>query len=304
MKERTNITELLAELSTHGNEEASSPILHLHLYCHHLSGSLISNSELEIRLNQGGYSLRTLHIFTAEVQHFSRLIFIGSRVKEPTQICLYYDAESGPASFWVNHSESHSAAVHILRSQDACLDRSKAPWIETLHFDLALADVAGIRLQVSGQTGVASSIQPIPSVYWDELRFIKRCARTAPNFSSLVSESDTVPSRLELLKGFPKPAETSSNDWFFVPPQVPQTLATAMDGRITTLIEANRYIENQTEMQKLRGLTMEKSSAMMKTVEISVGTAVEIDAAEATSRTVAAGEKMDDLWIFQRDGSG
>ncbi|KAI9799597.1 MAG: hypothetical protein M1833_003912 [Piccolia ochrophora] len=170
LRKEIDITKLLSELAAHGNEGAASPILHLHLYCHRLNGTLTAAGELELLLHQGGCKLRSLHIFAAELQPFSRLAVVGTERQASVQLYLYYEVESGPESFWVNSSDSSLAPIHVLRSQDACLDRDAPPCAGAQHFDLAATGAAGFRMQVSGANGVVSAIEPIHSVHLDELR--------------------------------------------------------------------------------------------------------------------------------------
>ncbi|KAK3381371.1 hypothetical protein B0H63DRAFT_450717 [Podospora didyma] len=87
-----------------------------------------------------------------------------------SSLCLlfYWDVESGPASFWVNHNGHYAA--HILRGESACLDREALTYADKQHhiqhLDVTATGVAaGIRRTANG-----SPVECLPSVYWDEPR--------------------------------------------------------------------------------------------------------------------------------------
>ncbi|KAK3365585.1 hypothetical protein B0T24DRAFT_669810 [Lasiosphaeria ovina] len=159
-----NFTTLLTsrknELADLPNKD--SPVLHLHLYCHSLSGTLSGDQELKLLVSDRGCALKTLDIFAAQLPSFKRLVLVGS--KDPVEFRLYYDVESGPASFWLARSGDAPLSVHVLREESGCFDRETPPCAGVQHFDLTAEDGAGIRWQGS------NPLESIPSVCWDELR--------------------------------------------------------------------------------------------------------------------------------------
>jgi hypothetical protein len=73
-----------------------------------------------------------------------------------------------------------------------------------------------------------------------------------------------------------------------------------MDATIQNLIEANRKIESQDAMYKLRALMREIGSAVIKSIGATIGTVAtqfELEDAveDAVGKTLTAIEKMDDV---------
>ncbi|KAK3934441.1 hypothetical protein QBC46DRAFT_359019 [Diplogelasinospora grovesii] len=337
LRKEIDITQLLGELADRGTEGGTAPVLHLHLYCQRLSGTLTDDQELKVRVYDRGCTLRSLHIFAAQLPSLKRLVLVGNESADPqaaVQLSLYYETESGPANFWINRTGCAPAAVH--------------------HFDLtATGGAGGIRLHGSGP------LEAIPSVCWDELRpprpaefetfgedtrrlqnlprllnglftsageelmgpqpnipsimaklrFINLCAREAPNLVGLVNESQTLLSRLELPKGFPTlPAIGGKpfDDCFFVPEKVPRTLESVMDVPMNNLLAISRRLESEKEMQGLRALIREQGGALMTSIGLSVGSTIskarlDDEAEQAAHTTETVMDKMDDLRKYKRD---
>jgi hypothetical protein len=168
LRKEINVTALLSELANTSPE--NTPVLHLHLYCHKLNGSLNAANELELRVHDQGCALRTLDIFAAELPSFSRLVLVGTGRQPSIQLRLFFETNFGPSSFWINRPDQ--TPIHVLRGQAACLERDVAPSCApgALHFDLSASAPAGFLLSAAGSTGVVASIDPILSVPWDELR--------------------------------------------------------------------------------------------------------------------------------------
>lgn len=136
-----------------------------------------------------------------------------------------------------------------------------------------------------------------------KLRFIKRCAGGAPDFSGLIQETNTLLDRLELPRSFPHSPE---DELFFVPDLDPQALAKGMDATIMHLIDANRSLESTEGMRRIRTELGQESAAIMESVGATVGTAVtelQLDeqAKKAVAETVIASNKMDDLRKYERE---
>jgi hypothetical protein len=136
-----------------------------------------------------------------------------------------------------------------------------------------------------------------------KLRFIQRCARTALQFASLITETETLLERLQLSRAFPTSGgglEFNGYDWCCVSERVPQAHATGMDATIQNLIEANSKIESQDAIYKLRALIREIGSAVIKSIGATIGTVAtqfELEDAveDAVGKTLTAIEKMDDV---------
>ncbi|KAL2065807.1 hypothetical protein VTL71DRAFT_3477 [Oculimacula yallundae] len=242
LREVIDVTQLLDELATYGTEGGLSPIFHVHLYCHRLTGTVTENQTLSLRVRDRGCNLKSLHIFTAQLPSFQNLVLTGDPSDYATQLFLYYDVESGPESFWVHDSGNLPSLTHVVRGENACLNRDTC----RRHLDIAAAGVAGVQLlkffTLETVTSVPWSelrplrpsefetfgedvrqLQNLPILLDDlftsageelmapqpsilsissKLRFIIACAHEAPNKVGLVTEAYTLLSRLRLPDGF------------------------------------------------------------------------------------------------------
>lgn len=139
-------------------------VYYLHVYCQRLSGTVTEDDhkELILKVRSGHCSLRSLHIFAAELPWFQAISLRGN---SEIEFALYHDVQSGPAAFWIKREPSAHPAVHVLQNEMACLDRD-SPEVESRcdgvpH--LVLDASAGFRIHGSQPP------QLIPSVHPDEI---------------------------------------------------------------------------------------------------------------------------------------
>ncbi|KAK4177161.1 hypothetical protein QBC36DRAFT_372384 [Triangularia setosa] len=131
-----------------------------------------------------------------------------------------------------------------------------------------------------------------------KLRFITRCAGSAPHLAELVAESQKLLDRLELPKTFHE-NEKPFDDYFFVP-QHP------MADFVQGLKDLNTRLERKEDMAQLRKLIRDPGKDLMDSIGISIGTAVtevhlDHEAEHAADATETVKQKVDDLHHYKQE---
>lgn len=174
-----NISSLLSRLQQDSYSRAQNglvPLTHLHVYCHSLTAEVDSSDTLNLSARYYGAKFELIQIYAVTIPSF-KYLSVKSCVDGPLELLLYYDVQSGPESFWLNDAQD-PPAVHVLQEPQACLDRDVAPCRDSIHLDLSLSAVAGVRIRTAVVGGVgrlqnASLIASVPPAELEPIELIE-----------------------------------------------------------------------------------------------------------------------------------
>lgn len=150
-------------------------IEHLHIYCQRLVFERDGCVDIGFNLNDDAkaFNIKTIDVFAAEVPPFAEILVTGwSWPQKSINICLYYDVDSGPGSFWLN--KKNNPAYHVYRDPESLFECNGDLCKDARHFDISSPQVTGIRIvAVSPDEGylcLIKDVQAISAVFWEELR--------------------------------------------------------------------------------------------------------------------------------------